>query len=213
MKSFREIENLNEKKIENIKKIMDESGSDKNTLHNYIPAYVYFLDKFNKNENINFLEIGIACEEKTKSSIHAWKKIFKKSSIYAIDIDPNRMITGENVYTFVADQGSPSDLNKFLKEFDNPKFDVILDDGSHHQSDAETSFSCLFNSLKDDGVYLIEDIRKFPPKQSPTDIQQTVDQWEAFLNKFTTLEWEFIDCFPDAKEFNDSVVLGIWTKK
>jgi hypothetical protein len=184
--------------------VMNEAGSDKQRDHNYAHAYSHFLSKLPSLENINFLEIGIANIEPDRSSLHGWSSIFKDGNIYGIDIVPEKMINTDRIKTFVANQSSILDLSNFKQAAGCPKFDVILDDGSHHFSDAATSFRYLLSSLKQDGVYMIEDIRKVG-----VDTQQTVVQWEDHLRLCDGIEYEIIDCKPEEQN-DDSVIIGIW---
>lgn len=183
--------------------VMNEAGSDKQRDHNYAHAYSHFLSKLPSLENINFLEIGIANVEPNRSSLHGWSRIFKDGNIYGIDIVPEKMINTDRIKTFVANQSSILDLSNFKQAAGYPKFDVILDDGSHIFSDAVFSFNYLLGSLKDDGVYMIEDVRK-----NGVDIQQSVAQWQEYLNTCEGLEYEIIDCKPEKTD--DSVIIGIW---
>ena len=184
--------------------VMDEAGSDKQSSHNYAHAYSYFLSMLPSLENINFLEIGIANIEPNRSSLHGWSSIFKDSNIYGIDIVPEKMINTDRIKTFVANQSSILDLSNFRQAAGCPKFDVILDDGSHHFPDAATSFKYLLPSLKKGGVYMIEDIRKVG-----VDSQQSVVQWQEYLNLYDGIEYEIIDCKPEEQN-DDSVIIGIW---
>jgi hypothetical protein len=187
-----------------ISTIMNSAGSDKQSDHNYAHAYSHFLSKLPSLENINFLEIGIANIEPDRSSLHGWSRIFKDGNIYGIDIVPEKMINTDRIKTFVANQSSILDLSNFRQAAGCPKFDVILDDGSHIFSDAIVSFKYLINSLKESGMYMIEDIRK-----NGVDIQQTVVQWEEHLRLYDGIEYEIIDCKPEEQN-DDSVIIGIW---
>ena len=187
-----------------ISKVMNNAGSDKQSDHNYAHVYSYFLSKLPSLENINFLEIGIANVEPDRSSIHGWSKIFKDGYIYGIDIVPEKMINTDRIKTFIANQSSILDLSNFRQAAGCPKFDVILDDGSHIFSDAVVSFNYLLTSLKQHGIYMIEDIRK-----NGVDIQQTVVQWEEHLRLYDGIEYEIIDCKPEEQN-DDSVIIGIW---
>ena len=148
----------NKELTEKITLFMNEAGSDKQSDHNYAHAYSYFLSKLPSTDNINFLEIGIANVEPNRSSLHGWSKVFDTGYIYGIDIVPDKMINTDRIKTFVANQSSIVDLSNFREAAKYPKFDVILDDGSHFFSDAVVSFKYLLGCLKQNGVYMIEDI-------------------------------------------------------
>jgi hypothetical protein len=197
---------LNINLTEKIATIMNEAGSDKQRDHNYAHAYSYFLSKLPSLNKITFLEIGIANVTPDDSSIHGWAKVFEDGLIYGIDINNYKMINADRIKTFVANQGSVVELSRFREEAGYPKFDVILDDGSHIFSDAVVSFKYLLGCLKQHGVYMIEDIRK-----NAVDIQQSVVQWQEYLDQYDSIEYEIIDCQPDRPN-DDSIVIGIWRK-
>jgi len=50
-------------------------------------------------------------------------------------------------------------LEEFMKVHNYPKFDVIVDDASHKQEDHQISFGYLFDHLKPNGLYFIEDLK------------------------------------------------------
>lgn len=189
-----------------IAKIMNDAGSDKHSDHNYSHGYAYFLSKLPSLSKINFLEIGIANVEPDKSSLHGWSKLFSDSNIYGIDIFEHKMIEKDNIKTFVANQASIVDLSRFKENAGYPKFDVILDDGSHYFGHAIVSFDYLFNSLKSHGIYMIEDVGKIHSMYG-----QSVYDWEEYLSDQDDLDWEVIDCRPDRID-DDSILIGIWRK-
>lgn len=193
---------------------MDKAGSDKNARHNYPVAYSYFLSKLPSLNNLSILEIGIAISNMAYSSLHGWSKIFPESKIYGLDIDTNRMINEGNIVSYRADQGNIHDMNIFKEQIGDTRFDVILDDGSHWLKDAIVSFECLFyDRLNNDGIYMIEDVRKYPEnKEGPEDFQQTVKQWIKYLKTKDGIAWEVVDCVPDRYN-DDSVVIGVWKTK
>ncbi len=197
---------LNKALTDEIGIIMNEVGSDKQSDHNYAHAYSYFLSKLPSLNNVTMLEIGIANVEPNRSSLHGWSKVFADGWIYGIDIVPEKMINTERIKTFVANQSSIVELSNFREAAKYPKFDVILDDGSHVFSHAVVSFKYLLGCLKQHGVYMIEDVRK-----NAVDSQQSVVQWQEYLDMCDGIEYEIIDCQPDRPN-DDSVVIGIWRK-
>ena len=81
----------------------------------------------------------------------------KIPKIYGIDIDPRcKEFEENNVEIFT---GSQSDL-QFLEKIKNkiPKIDILIDDGGHFMEQQITTFNVLFSHVKDDGVYLCEDL-------------------------------------------------------
>lgn len=185
--------------IENIKKYLDESGSDKQSDHNYSMAY----DTLLSDKKIdNMLEIGIANFVPEKSSLWAWANIFPNANVYGIDIVPEKMIESERIKTFIVDQSSEEQLNNFKDSLD-VTFDFILDDGSHVFEHAWLTFTKLFGCLSEGGIYLIEDIQK-----DKLNWQQSISEWAYVLDNITGIKYVIVDCLPEKND--DSVVIGIW---
>lgn len=107
-----------------------------------------------RNKEIVVLEIGVF----EGGSLQMWKNYFgPKAKIYGIDIDPKcREYEEENIEIFI---GSQSDKN-FLSDIKRkiPKIDILLDDGGHTMHQIKTSFLELFDHVKEDGIYAIEDL-------------------------------------------------------
>lgn len=107
-----------------------------------------------RNKEIVILEIGVF----QGGSLQMWKNYFgPKAKIYGIDIDPDcKKFEEDNIEIFI---GSQSDKN-FLAEVKRkmPKIDILIDDGGHTMNQIKTSFLELFDHVKEDGVYAIEDL-------------------------------------------------------
>lgn len=119
----------------------------------YFDIYDRHFNKF-RNREIVILEIGVS----QGGSLQMWKHYFgDRAKIYGIDIDPRcKEFEEENIEIFI---GSQSDRN-FLREIKRqvPKFDILIDDGGHKMTQQIVSFEELFDHIKDDGVYLCEDL-------------------------------------------------------
>ena len=183
---------------------LNAAGSDKISDHQYQLAYKKFL--VGKNVK-SFLEIGIANQVDGHSSITAWSELFPTATIYALDNDQKKvtMVNGGRVKAYNVDQSSLDSLLNFLDDADIKYIDVILDDGSHKFSHARTTFEVLFHHLSDDGIYMIEDIKK-----SSDTWQQSIRDWKNYLDAYDDLEYEIIDCRPGIDD--DSIIVGIWKK-
>lgn len=87
-----------------------------------------------------------------------WKDYFgDKAKIFGIDIDPRcKQLEEENIKIFI---GSQSDRN-FLKNVKKqiPMVDILIDDGGHTMTQQIVSYEELFDCVKEDGVYLCEDL-------------------------------------------------------
>lgn len=133
--------------------IQDVGHGDKGTTHSYIPSYERLLTPY-RDKKINFLEIGLAYGE----SLEMWYEFFNKESIiYGVDLSTNEIepyLTDERFNINIVDATSPL----ITSYFEDDKFDVIIDDGSHAFKDQITTFNLLKNHINEGGVYIIEDV-------------------------------------------------------
>jgi cephalosporin hydroxylase len=145
----------------NLEDIVDNSRTDKNTFHSYLPLYQQLL--INKRETAkNVLEIGIW----NGGSIKMWNDFFINATIYGLDImDMNDKwddISNEKrVVLYTSFDAYNEDLfnEHFLNK--NVKYDVILDDGPH-TLESMKDFIKLYSQLMTlDGILIIEDIQYY----------------------------------------------------
>ena len=87
-----------------------------------------------------------------------WKQYFGPGTrIYGIDTNPKcKALEEENINILI---GSQSDRT-FLRSVKTliPPIDILIDDGGHTMKQQRIAFEELFDHVKDDGVYLIEDL-------------------------------------------------------
>ncbi len=191
-----------------LEKELNLSGSDKVSGHRYHFGYAKLL--YGKKIK-SVLEIGIANGwiDNSASSIGAWGKIFPEAEIYAIDIDPDKVEAQKDfAKTYVVDQSSKESLEVFVKKTHLKDISFILDDGSHYFNHAKLTFEILFDSLAEDGVYIIEDIVKIPSGWNPW--QQNKQDWENYLSGIEGIQYLIIDTKPSLND--DSLLIGIWKK-
>ena len=126
-----------------------------------------------RNDVDKVLEIGLD----TGGSHLMWLDYFPNANVYAMD---NRIVYEDKVYDkrtgrdmvmvngwndrdkerafiFRGDQSSVEDLNKFTVE-NGDEFDIIIDDGGHSMRQQQISLKVLYSCLKENGVYVIEDL-------------------------------------------------------
>jgi len=127
-------------------------GTDKAYFHLFTEFYNDFFETY-LNKEINILEIGIA----TGKSILMLKEYFPKSTVYAIDIneDSVNLNLGDGINKYLCSQ---DDFEKLNKIFENLKFDIIIEDGSHMTSHQQSSLGFFFNFLNKNGIYICEDL-------------------------------------------------------
>ena len=143
---FTHMNDLEKYFIENEKRVMGKWT-------HYFEIYDRYFSRY-RNKKPIILEIGVA----SGGSLQMWKDYFgKDTQIYGVDIDAkSKMVEEENINIFI---GSQSD-RVFLNEIKTliPKVDILIDDGGHRMDQQIITFEELFDHIKDDGVYLIEDL-------------------------------------------------------
>jgi hypothetical protein len=131
---------------------------DKIVRHHFEPAYEQHFSTL-RHETLRILEIGIGGEsyEEGGASLKMWADYFPHSHIYGIDIYDKSFLDGPRISTFICDQGDQASLEKLARE--RGPFDIVIDDGSHHSQKTLLSLFSLFNLLRPNGLYVIEDIQ------------------------------------------------------
>lgn len=121
--------------------------------HHYFEIYERHFSRY-RGKDINFLEVGIY----HGGSLQFWKNYFGKGSrIYAIDVNPEcKSMEGDNVKVFIGSQQDRSFLKSIKEQI--PKLDVLLDDGGHTMRQQIVTYEEMYDHVKDDGVYMCEDI-------------------------------------------------------
>ena len=150
-------------------KLFSHYGTDKSEYskdkkyrnHGFSKYYEKHLS-FLKNKKIKILEIGSF----SGASAAAFSKYFSNSEIYCLDINiSNFKYYSKKIHVFSIDSSNPEMIKKFLKKInlkENFKyFDIIIDDGSHKQSDQLNALNHFYEYLIEGGFYVIEDY-KFP---------------------------------------------------
>jgi SAM-dependent methyltransferase len=161
----------NSKTNQELKNLMDFYGSDKGGKNNHHNFAQYYSEIFynQKNKIENFLEIGLGTNNinvasnmgingKPLASLRAWRDYFKNANIYGADIDKKILKNEERISTYYVDQTNPDSIKTLFSKIGDKKFDVILEDGLHEYSANICFFENAINFLKDDGIYIIEDV-------------------------------------------------------
>ena len=127
-------------------------NTDKGYFHLFTEFYNDYFYKF-KMSKINILEIGIfkGC------SLKLLEEYFPNATIYAIDINPEYVNKkyGERIKTFHCSQDNFQEIDRI---FNNIKFDIIIDDGSHQTIHQHKSLGHMFSYLNKNGIYVCEDL-------------------------------------------------------
>lgn len=140
--------------MKNITEVFNEHN-DKltNKWVHYFEIYERHFSKF-IDKPVRLLEIGV----EQGGSLQVWKKYFgKECEIVGIDINENSKFEESQIKVEIGSQNDISFLEKINQEYG--PFDIIIDDGSHFQTDILTTFSFLYPKLNPGGVYFVEDLQ------------------------------------------------------
>jgi hypothetical protein len=116
----------------------------------YLPVYDKLWTPI-RNDNIKLLEIGIG----KKGSLRMWKEYFPNAQIIGVDIDSEKIFQEDRIQTLIIDQTSIESL-KTLEKFS--PYDIIIDDGGHVMNQQINSLCTLFDYVKPQGYYIVEDV-------------------------------------------------------
>jgi hypothetical protein len=119
----------------------------------YLDIYHEHFKKYRVNDVV-VLEIGVF----QGGSLSMWSNYFGPSArIFGIDTDAQcGRFSGGNIQVFIGSQDDPVFLKKLMGFMPAP--DIIIDDGGHYMRQQLTSFKYLFPWLKNNGLYLVEDL-------------------------------------------------------
>jgi cephalosporin hydroxylase len=175
-------------KIINLEQIVDNSRTDKNTVHSYLPLYQKLL--INKKETAkNVLEIGILYG----GSIKLWSDFFTNANVYGLDIiNINSVWEGiKNKEKIILHTSTDAYNNHFfINNFLNKhiKFDFMLDDGPHTLESMKQFIKLYSQIMTDDGILIIEDVQSIEwidilKNEVPEHLKQFIKIYDLRQNK------------------------------
>ena len=86
-----------------------------------------------------------------------WKNYLgPKAKIYGIDQHDPDHVDDEQIKTFRGLQEDPEFIASVIREI--PPIDFMIDDGSHKPGDQIATFEAIWDHLKEDSIYLCEDM-------------------------------------------------------
>ena len=151
-----------------------EGGTDKNSYHSYIENFYEKEFEPYKESKIDLLEIGI----ETGGSLKLWKEYFLNSkSIVGVDVSDEKIDPRYRNIGGVTINIEDAYAEKFSKKL--KQFDIIIDDGPHTLESQLKSIELYLPKLKQDGLFIIEDI-------------QSVEHFDILINKSKEV-CEFVD--------------------
>jgi cephalosporin hydroxylase len=171
-----------------LEELVDNSRTDKNTVHSYLPLYQKLL--VSKKETAkNVLEVGICYG----GSIKLWSDFFTNANVYGLDIiniqnvwesikNKEKIILHASTDAYNNDFFTTHFLNK------NLKFDFMLDDGPHTLESMKQFIKLYSQIMTDDGILIIEDVQSWDwidllKNEVPEDLKQFIKIYDLRANK------------------------------
>jgi len=146
--------------------VTDKIGYGKRDRHRYHNMYGQFLLSFAAHTpTMKFLEIGLGCNMNygAGASVKIWKTLFPKAELWEAEYDKEcadkaqRSGQLEGINVLVGDQADFNVLDSWI-DTSGGNFDIIIDDGGHHNCHIINSFEKLWPQLNPGGYYFIEDL-------------------------------------------------------
>lgn len=151
----------------------------------YLDVYDRHFARFRTGEPVTYLEIGV----QSGGSLCVAREYFgTDAKIYGIDIEQKSKIVedaGIADRVFIGSQSNRAFLESVLAEIGTP--DIVVDDGSHNQSDMVDTFLALFPHLAPNGCFIVEDTHTihFPSHQQSDTGLNVYDYFRSLPDKLT----------------------------
>lgn len=191
-----------------------------NKYQHYFDVYDRHFSKY-KGQEITIVEVGVF----QGGSLQMWRSYFgPKAKIWGIDIDPRcKLLEEQNTNIIIGSQEDETFLES-IYDITGP-IDILIDDGGHTQKQQIETFKILFDKIKNDGVYLCEDVHTSywlsyggGSNRMGTFIQFTkklIDKLNAYHSEENSLQVDSFTKSAKSIHYYDSIVViekGIITK-
>ena len=119
----------------------------------YFDIYDRHLSRF-RGKRIVVLEFGVS----HGGSLQMWRSYFgRRARIYGVDIDPRcKKFEGRRTKVFIGDQEDREFLRSVAAKVG--PVDVLIEDGGHTMGQQIATFEVMYPGVKQNGVFLIEDL-------------------------------------------------------
>jgi len=174
--------------------MVQDYDTDKQWTHSYIDNV--YTNIFNpiKNDNVSIVEIGLRDGE----SVRLWRDFLPNARIFTTgnqqEIEQFKHKHKTDRITFIeCDQSNDDDVDKLNDILKNSgPIDIIIDNGTHKMRDQQITLAKLFDCLKKDGVYILENTH--------TSYEATLPEkeWLNWGDKSKTLTASMLDTFCDS---------------
>jgi predicted O-methyltransferase YrrM len=218
----------NDHNLDELEAFANQFDTDKQAKDNgYLPLYIEYFKRqeLKRNKVQHILEYGT----NKGSSLRMWAEYFPNAQVYGIDVTriyeiPN-MLNHNHINTFICDCGDRDTLKQLkISQLRNIQFDMIIDDASHEASNTQVAFGVTFPWLKQQGLYIIEDLivgqnffdantynkKRIIPTRSVIKIFEQTRKLESPV--ITNKEKQYIQNYYDYCEYRESnnIVYNIW---
>lgn len=141
--------------------LVDNSRTDKNTSHSYLPVYEKLLQPLRFTAT-HVVEIGIA----QGGSIKLWRDYFSKALIHAVDLYDKQSLPPdlERLPDVICYTNADAYSTEFLQYMYVP-LDLVIDDGPHTLQSQIACIQSYLPRLKPGGILIIEDVQDWSHMQ------------------------------------------------
>jgi hypothetical protein len=149
-----------------LQELVDDTYTDKNTTHSYLPLYQKLLEG-KKETALNVLEIGIGdFGWKNGGSMKLWNEFFTNANIYGLDVRPldsflDGLTTNNKIFIYTSTDAYNTEFVTETFVNKNIKFDFMLDDGPHNLESMLIFIQLYSQLMTDDGILMIEDVQSW----------------------------------------------------
>ena len=165
--------------------LADNSRTDKNTTHSYLPLYQTLLAS-KKETARNVLEVGIFCG----GSIKLWRDFFTNATVYGLDIMALKDVWDgiKNQDRIILHTSTDAYNEEFFNTLRHIKFDFMLDDGPHTLESMKQFIKLYSQLMTPDGLLIIEDIQAWDwidtlKAEVPEDLKPFIKVYDLRQNK------------------------------
>jgi hypothetical protein len=178
--------------------LFNKYGTDKDK-NGYASLYLTLFDRL-KDEKLTILEIGIGTLIQNVpssmygyglsnylpgGSLRAWRDFFINSRIIGVDTQPDTQFTEDRIETYLCDSKNLDNIKELMNTKIQSLCDIIIDDASHDYISQLQTLQYFFPALKEEGIYIIEDVQDGSPiTRDRTLLQQIIGNNPFFFSGY-----------------------------
>jgi hypothetical protein len=143
------------------------------------------------------LESTMGAEGRPGASLRIWRDYFPSANIYGADIDKEILFEEERISTFFCDQTDPVSIGRLWSNMPGIEFEIMIDDGLHTFDAGRCLFENSFHKLTDNGIYIIEDVKR-----------DDLEKFQIYLTQ-KAVNFEFICLYRDGLPLGSNSLIVI----